>query len=75
MIQNIIVALIVAVAVVYAGYAVYRSVRPGNKPRSACGGCTGCELKNMKDSCSETTSKSFVGKSIQPYPTRKIRIS
>jgi len=55
MIQNIIVALIVAAALAYTGYSIYRSVKPGQKTKSGCGGCTGCDLKNMKNSCENTT--------------------
>lgn len=61
MIQNIIVALIVAAAVVYVGFSVYRSLRPGKKPKSACGGCTGCELQNMKNSCKSPPNVSGSG--------------
>ena len=52
MIQNIIVALIILAALVYAGYSLFRSIQPGKKAINACGGCKGCELKNMKNSCS-----------------------
>jgi hypothetical protein len=61
MIQNIIVAFIVVAAVIYAGNSVYRSVRPGKKPGNACGGCTGCELKNMKNTCGEIIPNSGSG--------------
>jgi hypothetical protein len=74
MIQNIIVALIVAASVVYAGYAVYRSVRPGNKPGSACGGCTGCELKNMKDSCESIGNQTILDLTKKSYPIRKAKV-
>lgn len=52
MIQNIIVAVILLVALAFIGYSVYRSVSSDHKPKNACGGCTGCELKNIKNSCS-----------------------
>ncbi len=51
MYQNIIVALIILAAFVYTGYSIFRSLHPGKKPKSACGGCTGCDLKNSKNSC------------------------
>jgi hypothetical protein len=70
MIQNIIVVLLVSAAVVFVGYSVYRSVRPGNKSKSACGGCTGCELKNSINSCRETSVKTFSGQPLQAYPNR-----
>jgi hypothetical protein len=61
MIQNIIVTLIILAALAYAGYSVYRSVRPGDKPKSACGGCTGCELKNLNHSCRVNVSQTERG--------------
>ena len=55
MIQNIIVAVIISGAFTWVALKVYRSVVPGDKPQSACGGCTGCELKNMKNKCEHTS--------------------
>lgn len=57
MIQNIIVGVIVAGALVYTLLAVYRPLRPGTKSAGSCGGCTGCELKNMKNSCGQHPEK------------------
>jgi len=56
MVQNIFVAIFILAALAYTAWSVYRSVRPGEKAQSACGGCTGCELKNRINSC-ENTSK------------------
>lgn len=44
MIQNIIVFLIIALAIVYTIYSVVKSLR--TKQKSGCEGCGGCELKN-----------------------------
>ena len=74
MIQNIIVALIVLAAIAYAGYSVYRSLLPGDKPQSACGGCKGCDLKNLKSSCQQTQVRPFSGKALQSYPNRQSKI-
>jgi len=51
MVQNIIVAVIILAALAYTAWSVYRSVHPGEKKTSACGGCTGCDLKNRINSC------------------------
>jgi hypothetical protein len=55
MIQNLLVVLIVTGAFIWVVVNVYRSVIPGEKPKSACGGCKGCELKNMKEKCEHTS--------------------
>jgi hypothetical protein len=55
MIQNLIVAVIILAAIAYIGYSLFRSVVPGEKPGNACGGCTECELKNLKKDCGQTT--------------------
>jgi hypothetical protein len=74
MIQNLIVVLFILIALAYTGHSVYQSLRPGTKSKSACGGCTGCQLKDLKTSCGEITPKSFSGKYKQPYTTRKKKI-
>jgi len=74
MIQNIIVALIVAAALAYTGYSIYRSVRPGQKSKSGCGGCTGCELKNTKDSCESIGNQSILDMTKKSYPIRKAKV-
>jgi hypothetical protein len=51
MFQNIIVGIIIVAALVYVAYTLFNSVRPSAKPGSACGGCTGCALKNTENSC------------------------
>jgi hypothetical protein len=71
MIQNIIVGLIVAAAAVYAGYSVYLSVMPGKKPQNACGGCTGCDLKNIKNKCDSPEKFSTLETKKIPYPKRQ----
>ena len=55
MAQNIIVAIIILAALAYTTWSVYQSVHPGKKQNNACGGCTGCDLKNMKNSCEHTS--------------------
>ena len=70
MVQNIIVAVVLVGAVVFSGYSVYSSVRQGKKSQSACGGCSGCELKNRVNSCGEATIKNFSGESVKAYPKR-----
>jgi hypothetical protein len=44
MLQNIIVILIVASAIIYTIYATVRSLTK-KKNDSACGGCSGCDIK------------------------------
>lgn len=60
MIQNVIVAIIILVSLVYVGYSVYRSLKPGPGPKSSCGGCTGCELKDLNKGCA--TPVEYIGK-------------
>ncbi len=48
MIQNIIVGVIVLIAIAYAAFSMFRSVKPPKGKQNACGGCTGCELRNLK---------------------------
>lgn len=61
MVQNIIVAIIILAALAYTAWSVYRSVRPGEKPNSACGGCTGCDLKNRINSCEHPGPANGIG--------------
>ena len=44
MLQYIIVILIISGAIVYAIYAIIKSLTK-KKGDSACGGCTGCDIK------------------------------
>jgi hypothetical protein len=67
MIQNIIVAIIILGAIAYTAWSVYRSVRPGVKEQNTCGGCTGCELKNIKSSCELPAKNSTLAKAKVPY--------
>jgi len=43
MVQNIIVFIIIAFAIVYSVYAVVKNIR--KKDTSPCGGCNGCDIK------------------------------
>ena len=61
MIQNVIVAIIILAALAYVGYSVYRSLKPGPGPKSSCGGCTGCELKDLDKGCANPVSNSSSG--------------
>ena len=45
-IQYLIVAILLAVAVVYAAWRIYRALRAANDP---CYGCEGCQLKEIRD--------------------------
>jgi hypothetical protein len=55
MTQNITVAFILFAALAYVGLNVYHSLKPSSKPQSPCGGCSGCELMNLKNSCGTTS--------------------
>ncbi|MBP5569801.1 MAG: FeoB-associated Cys-rich membrane protein [Prevotella sp.] len=45
-IQYLIVAILLAVAVMYAVWRIYRALRAANDP---CYGCEGCQLKEIRD--------------------------
>lgn len=45
-IQYLIVAILLAVAVMYAAWRIYRALRAANDP---CYGCEGCQLKEIRD--------------------------
>ena len=51
MVQYIIVGLIVASALAYTVYSLTRSMKATKKPHGCGGGCTGCELKDIKKNC------------------------
>ena len=72
MIQNVIVAVIILVALVYVGYSVYRSLKPGPGPKSSCGGCTGCELKDLNKGCATPVTNTGTGKNNTAFQ-QKIR--
>ena len=44
-IQYLIVTVILAIAVGYAAWRIYRALRTANDP---CYGCEGCELKELR---------------------------
>ena len=67
MIQNVIVALIILISLGYVGYSVYRSLKPGPAPKSSCGGCTGCDLKNLDKGCASPVTNSGTGKHNQAF--------
>ena len=67
MMQNIIVAVIVLVSLVYVGYSIYRSVKPGSNPKSSCGGCTGCELKDLNKGCATPAQNTGTGKNNKAF--------
>ena len=48
--QETVVYLILAGAVGYAGWWVYERLRKSNDP---CEGCTGCQLKELKERAKE----------------------
>jgi hypothetical protein len=62
MIQNVIVAVIILIALVYVGYSIYRSLKPDPDPQSSCGGCTGCELKDLNKGCATPVANTGTGK-------------
>ena len=45
-IQYLIVAILLAFAVMYAAWRIYRALRAANDP---CYGCEGCQLKEIRD--------------------------
>jgi hypothetical protein len=48
--QQVIVMLILAGAIIYAAWWGYERIRKSDDP---CEGCTGCQLKEMKDKAKE----------------------
>ena len=67
MIQNVIVAIIILAALAYVGYSIYRSVKPGSDPKSSCGGCTGCELKDLNKGCATPVANAGKGKNNEAF--------
>ena len=43
MLQNIIVYIIIALAIAYTAYSVFKSIT--KKEKSGCDGCNGCDIK------------------------------
>ena len=55
MVQNIIVFVIIALAILYSIYSIVKNIR--KKDDSACGDCDGCDIKkeiNKNTSCKIT---------------------
>ena len=48
--QQVIVIIALAGSIAYAGWWVYERMRKSNDP---CEGCTGCQLKELKDRAKE----------------------
>jgi hypothetical protein len=67
MIQNVIVAVIILIALLYVGYSIYRSLKPGPGPKSSCGGCTGCELKDLNKVCATPVENMGTGKNNKAF--------
>lgn len=67
MIQNIIVAFILLVSLGYVGYSIYRSVKPDANKKSSCGGCTGCELKDLNKGCATPVENMGTGKNNKAF--------
>jgi len=67
MIQNVIVAVIILVALAYVGYSIYHSLKPGQDPKSSCGGCTGCELKDLNKGCATPFENIGTGKNNKAF--------
>lgn len=67
MIQNVIVTVIILVALAYVGYSIYRSLKPGPDTKSSCGGCTGCELKDLNKGCATPVIQIGTGKNNKAF--------
>jgi len=72
MIQNVIVAVIILIALTYVGYSIFHSLKPGPDPKSSCGGCTGWELKDLNKGCPTPVENIGTGKNNTTF-RRKIR--
>ena len=64
--QNIIVIAIIAVALIYAGFKIYRAFTDPLKGCSGCeSDCSGCELVDLKKEIEENKRKKDAAASVQ----------